>query len=169
MIINSFFPFFFWLFFVLLYWEPVCTIDFVVVASTLMRKNFHLKLAQWQMLGIKRIFCDRNHHQWSSQPTLNEILRTAPNICIKPTETNHHRMRNNLLSSDDICFTGMLSKEELYGALERKENLFYSEFFACAFLLVFIFLRFTLFLHFLLMIFFAHDFFAFFFLRFFRL
>lgn len=88
-----------------------------------------------------------------SQPTLNEILRTAPNICIKPTETNHHRMRNNLLSSDDICFTGMLSKEELYGALERKENLFYSEFFACAFLLVFIFLRFTSFLLFLLMIF----------------
>lgn len=64
-----------------------------------------------------------------SQPTLNEILRTAPNICIKPTETNHRRMRNNLLSSDDICFTGMLSKEELYGALERKENLFYSDFF----------------------------------------
>lgn len=88
-----------------------------------------------------------------SQPTLNEILRTAPNICIKPTETNHRRMRNNLLSSDDICFTGMLSKEELYGALERKENLFYSDFFACAFLLVFIFLRFTLFLLLLLMIF----------------
>lgn len=99
-----------------------------------------------------------------SQPTLNEILRTAPNICIKPTETNHRRMRNNLLSSDDICFTGMLSKEELYGALERKENLFYSDFFLLAHFCSFLFscdlLHFSYFLLMIFFAFFAHNFFS---------
>lgn len=110
------------------------------------------------MLGMKRIFCDRNHHQWSSQPanTKWNIKNHAKHLYQTNRNESPQNEEQSFIWRWYLFYWHAFKRRIIWRFRKKRKSILLGFFCLC------IFARFYFLAIYFIFTFFAHDFFAFF-------